>query len=94
MVLLYRVFLVPINSIFVKLFFKEQLITMHFIFMVEVLIDTKRKINKRIQHREEEKKNPTKSKAKSQYGSGQLPLYCFIRNIQAGILWQKRQNYL
>lgn len=31
---------------------------MHFIFMVEVLIDTKRKINKRIQHREEEKKKP------------------------------------
>lgn len=69
-----------------------QLITMHFIFMVEVLIDAKKKINKRIRHREE--KTPTKSKAKSQYGSGQLPLYCFIRNIQAGILWQKRQNYL
>lgn len=45
-----------------------QLITMHFIFMVEVLIDAKRKINKRIRHREE--KTPTKSKAKSQYGSG------------------------
>lgn len=66
---------------------------MHFIFMVEVLIDIKKKINKRLQHREEEK-TPTKSKANLQYGSGQLPLYYFIRNIQAGILWQKRQNYL
>lgn len=36
---------------------------MHFIFMVEVLIDTKRKINKRIQHKEEEKKNPNKIKS-------------------------------